>query len=283
MPQTMKKLVMCGIGLLIAWTAVRAVEPTPKAVTKFARFQVGGKTAYGVVEENRIRELDGDLFGKWTRTEKTHELSEVTLLVPTRPTKVLALAVNYKSHAGTQPVSPHPEAFFKPPSCLVASGEPIVIPPGTNELHPEGELVIVISKRAKNVPEDQALDYVLGVTCGNDVSARDWQKNDKQWWRAKGADTFGPCGPFILAGVNYDDLLLETRVNGQTRQKERTSEMVHGVAAAVSFISRFVTLEPGDLIYTGTSGTTAAVKPGDVIEVEIEGVGVLRNPVVAAQ
>lgn len=283
MRPTMSKLVICGIGLSIAWAAVRAADPAPRPVMKFARFQVGGKTAYGIVEGDRVRQLDGDLFGEWTRTDKTHALSEVTLLVPTRPTQVLALAGNYRSHVGTQPVSPHPEAFFKPPSCLVATGEPIVIPPGTKEVHPEGELVIVISKRAKNVPADKALDYVLGVTCGNDVSARDWQKNDRQWWRAKGADTFGPCGPFILAGANYDDLLLETRVNGETRQKERTSEMIHGVAAAVSFISQFVTLEPGDLIYTGTSGTTAAIKPGDVVEVEIEGVGILRNRVVAAE
>jgi 2-keto-4-pentenoate hydratase/2-oxohepta-3-ene-1,7-dioic acid hydratase in catechol pathway len=283
MRHTLNKLVFCGIGLSIAWTAVKAVEPTPRPVMRFARFQVGEKTAYGIVERDRVRQINGDLFGEWSKTERTHALSDVTLLVPTQPTKVLALAVNYRSHAGTQPVSPHPEAFFKPPSCLVATGEPIVIPPGTKEVHPEGELVIVISKRAKNVPEDKALDYVLGVTCGNDVSARDWQQNDKQWWRAKGADTFGPCGPFILAGANYDDLLLETRVNGQTRQKERTSMMVHGVAAAVSFISRAVTLEPGDLIYTGTSGTTAGIKPGDVVEVEIEGVGILRNPVVEAQ
>jgi 2-keto-4-pentenoate hydratase/2-oxohepta-3-ene-1,7-dioic acid hydratase in catechol pathway len=208
-------------------------------------------------------------------------LSDVKLLVPTQPTKVLALAVNYRSHAGTQPVAQNPQAFFKPPSCLIATGEPILIPAGTKDVHPEGELVIVIGRRARNVPQDKALDYVLGVTCGNDVSARDWQKNDTQWWRAKGADTFGPCGPFILSGANYDDLLLELRVNGQVRQKERTGEMVHGVAAAVSFISEFVTLEPGDLIYTGTPGKTAAIKPGDVVEVEIEGVGVLKNVVKA--
>ncbi len=283
MRTTTSKLVFCGVGLSIALAAVLAADTTPQPMMKFARFQVGGKIAYGIVERDRIRQIDGDLFGQWTKTDKTHALSEVTLLVPTQPTKVLALAVNYRSHAGTQPASPHPEAFFKPPSCLIATGQQIVIPLGTREVHPEGELVIVIGKRAQHVPKDKALDYVLGVTCGNDVSARDWQKNDKQWWRAKGTDTFGPCGPFILAGANYDDLLLETRVNGQTRQKERTREMAHGVAATVSFISQFVTLEPGDLIYTGTPGTTAAIGPGDVVEVEIEGVGTLRNTVVAAQ
>ncbi len=268
------------VGSLVA--GLSKAGSTERRSVRFARFQVGEKIACGIVEGDRVRQIEGELFGQWTRTDKTYALSEIKLLAPTQPSKVLALAVNYKSHAGTQPASPHPEAFYKPISCLIATGESIVIPAGTKAVHFEGELVIVIGKKAKSVPPAQALDYVLGVTCGNDVSARDWQKNDKQWWRAKGADTFGPCGPFILTGVNYDDLQIETRVNGQTRQKERTREMVHGVATTVSFISQFVTLEPGDLIYTGTPGTTAAIKPGDVVEVEIEGVGVLRNTVTAA-
>jgi 2-keto-4-pentenoate hydratase/2-oxohepta-3-ene-1,7-dioic acid hydratase in catechol pathway len=121
------------------------------------------------------------------------------------------------------------------------------------------------------------------VTCGNDVSARDWQKGDLQWWRAKGSDTFGPCGPYIVSGLNYDDLLLTLRLNGEVKQKQRTSDLIHGVAAIVSWISRHVTLEPGDLIYTGTPGETTAMKPGDVVEVELEGVGVLRNGVEAAR
>jgi 2-keto-4-pentenoate hydratase/2-oxohepta-3-ene-1,7-dioic acid hydratase in catechol pathway len=154
-----------------------------------------------------------------------------------------------------------------------------VIPPGTAVVHHEGELVIVVGKRARNVPPEKALDYVLGVTCGNDVSARDWQKNDVQWWRAKGSDTFGPCGPWVASGINYDDLLLTVRVNGQVKQQQRTSDLIFGVAAIVSFISQHVTLEPGDLIFTGTPGTTTQIRPGDVVEVEIEGVGVLKNPV----
>ena len=141
-------------------------------------------------------------------------------------------------------------------------------------------MVLVIGKSASKVPVEKALACVLGVTCGNDVSARDWQKNDIQWWRAKGADTFGPYGPFIVSGLNYDDLQLETRVNGQLVQKERTSQMAQNVAALVSYASQYVTLEPGDLIYTGTPGQTSALKPGDVVEVEMEGVGVLRNEVV---
>lgn len=124
---------------------------------------------------------------------------------------------------------------------------------------------------------------VLGVTCGNDVSARDWQKNNVQWWRAKGCDTFGPCGPWVVSGIPYDDLLLAVRVNGEVRQQQRTSDLIFGVAAVVSFISQYVTLEPGDLIFTGTPGTTTAIQSGDVVEVEIEGIGVLKNPVSAAR
>ena len=129
------------------------------------------------------------------------------------------------------------------------------------------------------MPKEKAKEYVFGVTCGNDVSARDWQKNDVQWWRAKGCDTFGPCGPYIATGLDYDNLMLTLRQNGEVKRKQSTRDLIHSVADTVSFISKHTTLEPGDLIFTGTPGKTAAIKPGDVIEVELEGVGVLRNPV----
>ena len=250
-------------------------------VIRYARFQTGDTVAYGVVEGDRIRQISGDLFASHALTDNTYALPDVKILVPAVPTKILAAAGNYQSHLGDQSQHPYPELFFKPPSCLIANGETIVLPKGTQVVHPEAELVIVIGRRARNVPVEKALDYVLGVTCGNDVSARDWQKNDVQWWRAKGSDTFGPCGPFIVSGIDYDNLLLECRVNGESRQKQRTSDMVHGVAEMVSFASKFVTLEPGDLIYTGTPGKTADIKPGDVVEIELEGIGILKNPVVA--
>lgn len=271
-------LVLAGVSA----PAGGADNQPDKAVKKFLRFQVGEKAAYGILEGERVRELAGDLFGTWSLTDRTHALADVKVLVPTTPSKVLALAGNYRSHLGTTPEPANPEIFFKVPSCLLPPNEAIVIPPGTSGIHYEAELVIVIGKRAKNVPPDKVGEYVLGVTCGNDVSARDWQKNDRQWWRAKGSDTFGPCGPFIVTGLNYDDLQLELRLNGETKQKQRTSEMIHNVAETVSFISRHVTLEPGDLIYTGTPGTTTAMKPGDVVEVILEGVGTLRNTVEAA-
>lgn len=270
-------------AVLLVLLLASASSSAERKVTRYARFQAGDTVAYGVVEGDRIRQLSGDLFASHSPTEKTYALSDVKILVPTTPTKILAAAGNYQSHLGDQSKHPYPELFFKPPSCLIANGEKIVIPKGTQVVHPEAELVIVIGQRAKNVPVEKAMDYVLGVTCGNDVSARDWQKNDVQWWRAKGTDTFGPCGPFIVSGIDYNDLLLECRVNGESRQKQRTGDMVQGVTEMVSFASKHVTLEPGDLIYTGTPGTTTDIRPGDVVEVELEGVGILKNPVVADQ
>jgi 2-keto-4-pentenoate hydratase/2-oxohepta-3-ene-1,7-dioic acid hydratase in catechol pathway len=299
-----------------------AAQKEATKVTRFARFQAGRTIAYGIVESEQVRELDGDIFGKWRPTERTYPLSEVKLLVPSaRPTQVLALAGNYKSHLGgdnrvttttritketvntktgataqettvtTETEEPGqvptkfqtPQLFFKSPSCLIATGEDIVIPPGTNEVHYEAELVIVIGRTAKNVGVEEAREFILGVTCGNDVSARDWQKNDVQWWRAKGSDTFGPTGPFIVTGLNYDDLRLQLRLNGKVLQDERTRQLIHSVPEIVSFTSRHITLYPGDLIFTGTSGRTAAIKPGDKVEVELEGVGTLINGVTAAK
>jgi 2-keto-4-pentenoate hydratase/2-oxohepta-3-ene-1,7-dioic acid hydratase in catechol pathway len=237
------------------------------------------------------RALSGDLFGTFTKTDRTYGLGEVRLLTPTVPTQVLALAGNYKSHLRDEVIPPTfriPQPFHKSLSCLIASGETIVIPrdsPGP--VHLEAEMVIVIGKKARKVPKERALDHVFGVTCGNDVSERHWQNDssgkDVQWWRAKGADTFGPVGPYIATGLNYDSLVVRSRINGEAKQEERTSQLIHDVASTVSFISQYVTLHPGDLIFTGTPGQTPGIRPGDVVEVELEGVGVLRNPVAAGE
>ncbi|MBM3881003.1 MAG: DUF2437 domain-containing protein [Verrucomicrobia bacterium] len=253
-------------------------------LTRLVRFQAADTVGYGIVEGDQVRRIRGDIFGTWRATDQRLPLAKVRVLVPTQPTKVLAAALNYRSHQTTlaeRPLPQHPEFFFKPPSCLIADGEDIVLPAGSTDVHYEAELVIVMGRRAKNVARERAAEYILGVTCGNDVSARDWQSGDIQWWRAKGADTFGPCGPVIVAGLNYDDLLLRLRVNGEVRQEQRTRDLLQNVAALVSFASQHVTLEPGDLIFTGTPGQTAALKPGDVVEVELEGVGILKNRVVA--
>jgi 2-keto-4-pentenoate hydratase/2-oxohepta-3-ene-1,7-dioic acid hydratase in catechol pathway len=289
----MKRVMIAGILLLAAGCASlsqttiitasesKTVVTSESKVTRYARFRVHDREACGIVAGDVIHEIDGDFFGDQHRTGRSYRLSEVKLLVPTKPSKVLAMAGNYVSHLSQQPAPKNPELFFKPPSCLISQGEAVILPQGSATVHLEGEMVIVIGRRARNVPEAQALQYVLGVTCGNDISARDWQANDKQWWRAKGCDTFGPCGPFIVSGVNYDDLTVTSRVNGKITQQQRTKDMVFNCSQIVSFASRHLTLEPGDLIFTGTMGQTPAIRPGDVPEVEVEHVGILKNPVMA--
>jgi 2-keto-4-pentenoate hydratase/2-oxohepta-3-ene-1,7-dioic acid hydratase in catechol pathway len=278
--------VLCVCSLWVA--GVPASESVPASAKRYARFEVEGRVAYGVVEGQQVREIQGELFGEHQLTDRRHALDSVQLLVPCEPRQVFALAGNYRSHLTTGEIPEKfkiPQPFLKTICSLVPHGHPIVIPhDATDQVHYEAELVIVIGRTARHVAEDQALDYVFGVTAGNDVSERFWQNDpehqDVQWWRAKGADTFGPCGPFIARGINYDDLLLTLRLNGQVRQQERTDHLIHGVAATVSFMSRYTTLFPGDLIFTGTPGKTSAMRDGDVVEVELEGVGVLRNPVI---
>jgi 2-keto-4-pentenoate hydratase/2-oxohepta-3-ene-1,7-dioic acid hydratase in catechol pathway len=226
-----------------------AGEDYERGIVKYARFRIGDVEAYGIVQGDRVYRIEGDLFGAWKKTDEAYALEDVTLLAPTRPSKVLALAGSYLTHLGEEHPRPdNPEVFFKVPSCIIGPGESIVHPSRSSEVHLEAEMVIVIGKRAKNVSEEKAMACVLGVTCGNDISARDWQENDRQWWRAKGTDTFGPCGPFIVSGIDYDDLLLQSRLNGKVIQSQRTSDLLFNVAEIVSWISRHVTLEPGDLV-----------------------------------
>ena len=272
-----------GLVLFAACQTVSAAEPA-----RFLRFQKGETIACGLLEGDQVRQLAGDLFGQSSKTDTRFPLKAVKVLTPTTPTQVLAMAGNYRSHLGDTNIPPHfkiPQPFFKSPSCLIAAGEPIVLPKDAEVVHAEAEMVIVIGKTCRKVPKERALDYVLGVTAGNDVSERIWQndaeRKDIQWWRAKGTDTFGPVGPYILAGVNYGNLKLTMRINGRVVQEENTDHLIHDIAALVSYISRYVTLHPGDLIFTGTPGKTSALKPGDVAEVELEGAGILRNPVLA--
>jgi 2-keto-4-pentenoate hydratase/2-oxohepta-3-ene-1,7-dioic acid hydratase in catechol pathway len=308
----------CAACLLTAvLLAVSARAADDGKVQRFVRYESQGKASYGLLEGKLVRRIEGDLFGKWKATDDTVALDQVKLLVPTTPTQVLAMAGNYQSHLGdggtvttittvtkvttdaknnttsdsnttiesrnsdeVPKLFQTPQPFYKSPSCLTANGTNIVLPRDVGVVHYEAEMVVVIGKTARNVPREDALDYVFGVTCGNDVSAREWQKGDVQWWRAKGSDTFGPCGPAIVCGLDYDNLMMELRLNGEVRQKESTKQLIHDVAGTLSFISRYVTLHPGDLIFTGTPGQTDEIKAGDVVEVEIEGVGVLRNKVV---
>jgi 2-keto-4-pentenoate hydratase/2-oxohepta-3-ene-1,7-dioic acid hydratase in catechol pathway len=249
---------------------------------KLVRFQHAQTTAYGVVEGDSVQPIEGDLFGSQTPSGAALPLSDVKLLFPVKATKIFAVGLNYKSHLGSRPAPGQPEIFYKPISSLQNPGDPIVTPPQSKNMHFEGEMVAVIGKQCSKISADEARSAVLGVTCGNDVSERDWQAGpakDLQWWRAKGADTFGPLGPWVVSGIDYSKLLLTTRVNGNVMQQQYTSDLLFDVPAVVSYISQWVTLEAGDLIYTGTPGSTSKLNPGDVVEIEIEGIGVLRNPV----
>ena len=240
-------------------------------MTHFIRFHHQGRSAYGILQGEIVHELDGNLFAH-RETGRTFPLSSVKPLPPCEPSKVLAVGLNYGSHLNGRPAPSAPEIFYKPVSCLIATGENVVIPKDAKNVHSEGELVIVMG------PDNS----IFGYTCGNDVSERDWQhgpNKDLQWWRAKGADTFGPLGPSVVTGIDASHLLLQTRYNGETVQKQYTSDLMFNCAAIVDYVRQWVTLLPGDVIYTGTPGSTKKMNPGDIVEVEIEGIGVLRNRV----
>jgi 2-keto-4-pentenoate hydratase/2-oxohepta-3-ene-1,7-dioic acid hydratase in catechol pathway len=267
--------------------AAAALAQEKSAVTKFVRFRQGGSgPRLGILEGDTIRPIEGPLYGAHQPSGEPVKLGSVKLLFPATPRKVFAVGRNYKSHIGNVAPPSRPEIFYKPLTCLQHPGDPILIPSDAKNVHYEGELVLVMGKRGKNLKGAQAREAIFGVTCGNDVSERDWQggaDKDMQWWRAKGADTFGPLGPAIVRGLDDTNLQLTTRLNGKVVQQQRTSDLIYNAVAIIEWISRYVTIEPGDLIFTGTPGTTAAMKPGDIVEVEIEGIGVLRNPVEAAK
>jgi 2-keto-4-pentenoate hydratase/2-oxohepta-3-ene-1,7-dioic acid hydratase in catechol pathway len=256
---------------------------------KFARYVgEGEKPLYGVVDGESLREITGPPFGEWKATDRVVPASKAKFLSVTDARNVYALAGNYQDHlAGLPPERLEkykiPQFFLKTTTSLCGHGDEIRLPTDAGRVDYEGELVVVIGKGGRDIPKERALDHVFGVSVGNDVSAREWQSNDIQWWRAKGSDTFGPCGPYIATGIDYGNLDMEVRVNGESKMKTNTKLMVHDIAASVAFLSKHVTLQPGDLIFTGTAGKTQPIKAGDVVEVELQGVGVLRNKVVAGK
>ena len=269
------KQVMLGLVLLAAAPAMLRAQKQ-----EFVRYQVGKTVSYGLLDGDQIVQLRAAPWLGGTPTGVRIARRTATLLAPATPSKVIAVGLNYQTHLGERSAAAYPGLFAKLPTSIVADGDSVVLPPDAKNVHYEGEMVIVMGKRASHVSRERAKEYVFGVTTGNDVSERDWQKADLQWFRAKAADTFGPLGPVIVTGVNYDDLLLETRLNGTVVQSQRTKDLIFSVAEIVSYISRYVTLEPGDVIYSGTPGTTQQMKGGDVVEVVLEHVGTLRNPVV---
>lgn len=202
-------------------------------------------------------------------------------MIPVTPTKIVCIGRNYLAHArelGNE-LPPEPLIFLKPPSALLAPGQPIVLPPQSRQVEYEGEIGVVVLERLKGVSVAQAERARLGFVCVNDVTARDLQKSDGQWSRAKGFDTFCPVGPAVVEGLDWRTLEVRTRVNGEERQHGRTADMAYSIPVILSYISSVMTLEPGDLIPTGTPAGVGRLSPGDVVEVEVPGIGILRNPV----
>jgi 2-keto-4-pentenoate hydratase/2-oxohepta-3-ene-1,7-dioic acid hydratase in catechol pathway len=263
-------------ALLTAATAASA-----QTLTHYVKYEIGGRTAWGILEGQTIRELQGNVFENAKPTGKTVKLAEVKLLPPAEAKKVIAAGLNYKSHIGQQSPAKYVGLFAKFPTSLVGHNADIVYPADATNVHYEAEICVVMGKRAKNITEAQVKDHIFGVAPCNDVSERGWQKADLQWFRAKAADTFGPIGPAVVRGADYNKLKLVGRHNGKVVQETTTDLLIFNIDNIVSYTSRYITLEPGDVIFTGTPGTTQAMKPGDTFEVEIEGIGVLRNKVVA--
>ncbi len=250
---------------------------------RVARFEAGGRVSWGIVESSAsgsllIRQI-ASLDAPRTTSSAPHRLEDVRLLAPCVPSKIFALAHNYRDHLQGKAPPREPQIFLKVPSSVISPGESIRLPRGQGRVDEEAELVVVMGKRCKGASRADALGYVFGYTCGNDVSARVWQKNDLNWWRAKSSDTFSPVGPFVVTDLDPASARITGRINGKEVQRCSSVDLIFDVPALIEWISAAVTLEPGDLIFTGTSGDPAEIHDGDVVEVEIDGIGVLSNPV----
>ena len=262
---------------------------TRVAVQHIARYAFERTLCWGRREDDVFVRLSAPPWLGGRETGARDAVARAVLQPPVEPTKVVCVGLNYRDHIaesktavpGGLETPAEPLLFLKPPSAIVASGGVIRYPPGVERLDPEAELAVVIGRRARAVSLESALDFVAGYTCFNDVSARNYQRRDGQWTRAKGFDTFAPLGPWVAVGLVPDALDVRCRVNGEERQHGNTASLLHPVPALVRFISGIMTLEPGDVIATGTPAGVAPVVPGDVIEIEVEGIGVLVNRVEA--
>jgi len=251
---------------------------------RIVRYQIKNEApCYGWILENKVGPIEGDIYGDYRRMEAGIPLADVKLLAPAQPSKIICIGRNYAEHAKEHEVEVPkvPLLFMKPPSSILDPGGTIILPPQSQQVEHEAELVVVIGKRGRHITAEEAQGYIYGYTVGNDVTARDLQKSDGQWTRAKGFDTFCSFGPWIDTEFDPSDAVVTCRVSGQPRQMASTRDMVFNVATLIAFISSVMTLEPGDLIFTGTPAGVGPLKPGDVVDVEIEGLGKLSNPVAA--
>ncbi len=249
---------------------------------RIQRVEVDGRQHHALERDGRWHELDGDLFGTY-RAGATLGADSLRVLAPVRPSKIVAVGLNYRDHAQEmgKRLPSEPLIFLKPSTAVIGPGDPIVVPPGAGRVDHEAEVGIVIGRTARNVPAARALDHVLGLTCVNDVTARELQSRDVQFTRAKGFDTFAPIGPAIVTGLDAGALDIEASVNGQRRQASNTRELIFPIDRLIEFISSVMTLLPGDVIATGTPSGVGPIVPGDRVTVRVAGIGELVNEVLS--
>jgi 2-keto-4-pentenoate hydratase/2-oxohepta-3-ene-1,7-dioic acid hydratase in catechol pathway len=257
---------------------------------RWIKFTAAGSTSWGILEGEQIIATRGEPFASWEPTGRSHKLADVKIELPLIPRTFYCAGLNYVRHLkeaadkrGEVPNIPtRAEIGYRAQNALIAHDEDVVIPrDATEQVHYEGELVVVIGKTAKHLSEDNALSCVLGYTIGNDVSERTWQREDRTFWRSKNTDTFKPMGPWIETDVDLDAMQTNVRLNGEMRTSFRTNDMLFSIQHFISTMTRYLTLYPGDAIWMGTDGSSPNVKAGDVVEVEITGIGTLRNRFVA--
>jgi 2-keto-4-pentenoate hydratase/2-oxohepta-3-ene-1,7-dioic acid hydratase in catechol pathway len=249
---------------------------------KLLRCRYAGKVWTGFLQESVVRDLEGDIYVDPRPGRPIAPLEQVELLPPCLPSKILAVGLNYADHAAEAGKAPPPEPllFLKPPSAVIGPEAPIVLPSLSRRVDYEAELALVVGRRCRNVRPEEASAYILGYTCANDVTARDLQRRDGQWTRSKGFDTFGPLGPWIVTDLDPSDVEVTARVNGVVRQRASTRSLIFAVPQLLAFASAVMTLQPGDVLLTGTPAGVGPLQAGDVVEVAVAGIGVLRNPVV---
>ena len=267
------------ISILLVLLSYSAMAADSAEVRQYARFALQGNIYHGLIQGDQITPITNSVFEKEHSFGKSIPLASVELLVPTDAQKVFAVGMNFASHLSSPSNAP-PPLFLKLPTSLIPSGEDIVLPNDATNVHFEGELVLVIGKKTKNISEADADNAIFGVLVGNDLTERSWQSRDLQWMRSKASDGFGPVSTRITTGLDYNNLQLTTRLNGKVVQDENTELMIHSPAKVVSYLSRYFTLLPGDLIfYMGTPDQTQALKNGDVVTVTIDQVGTLENTI----
>ncbi len=272
----MKTMVVLAAALAIASSTFAQAKQV-----KYVKFEAHGNPAWGILEnETTIQELSGVPWNTTTKpTGRRIKVPDVKLLAPAEAKKVIAAGLNYRSHIGQASPAKYVGLFAKFPTSLSGHEAEIPYPADATTVHYEAEICVVIGKKAQNITEAQVKDHIFGVTACNDVSERAWQKQDLQWFRAKAHDGWGPMGPHLVSNVDYNNLKLIGRHNGKVVQETTTDLLIFSINNVVSYTSRYITLEPGDVIFTGTPGVTQAMKPGDTFEVEVVGVTTLRNKV----